>query len=109
MICCRPIHLFAVFAIRFIVTNTSFFSLPLLPALLNNLQGLGFEQMTSIQAQSLPLILKGRDLIAQAKTGSGKTAAFGLGVLQNLNVNHLAIDGLPVTCLQRVQNESPRN
>ncbi|MCO7642840.1 ATP-dependent RNA helicase DbpA [Pseudomonas sp. S 311-6] len=71
------------------MTNVSFSSLPLLPALLENLHGLGFEQMTPIQAQSLPLILEGRDLIAQAKTGSGKTAAFGLGVLQNLNVHLL--------------------
>lgn len=65
------------------MTQTPFTTLPLLPALLDNLQSLGFEQMTPIQAQSLPLILEGRDLIAQAKTGSGKTAAFGLGVLQS--------------------------
>jgi len=71
---------------RPIVTSTDFSSLPLLPALLDNLQGLGFERMTPIQAQSLPLILEGRDLIAQARTGSGKTAAFGLGVLQHLDV-----------------------
>ncbi|SPU51614.1 ATP-dependent RNA helicase DbpA [Bordetella trematum] len=42
-----------------IVTDTSFSSLPLLPALLENLQSLGFERMTPIQAQSLPLILEG--------------------------------------------------
>ncbi len=41
--------------------------------------------MTPIQAKSLPLILQGHDIIAQAKTGSGKTAAFGLGLLQNLD------------------------
>ncbi|MBN3266713.1 ATP-dependent RNA helicase DbpA [Bordetella bronchiseptica] len=82
------------------MTNTSFSSLPLLPALLDNLQGLGFEQMTPIQAQSLPLILEGRDLIAQAKTGSGKTAAFGLGVLQNLHVDRLAPQAL-VLCPTR--------
>ena len=46
--------------------------------------------MTPIQAQSLPLILEGRDLIAQAKTGSGKTAAFGLGLLQKINPPWLA-------------------
>lgn len=69
------------------MTNTPFSTLPLVPALLDNLQGLGFERMTPIQAQSLPLILEGRDLIAQAKTGSGKTAAFGLGVLQKLNTD----------------------
>ena len=40
--------------------------------------------MTPIQAQSLPAILKGKDLLAQAKTGSGKTAAFGIGLLHNL-------------------------
>jgi len=67
------------------VTDTEFSTLPLAPALLQNLQSLGFERMTPIQAQSLPLILEGRDLIAQAKTGSGKTAAFGLGALQKVN------------------------
>lgn len=78
------------------MTDTSFSSLPLLPALLENLQSLGFEQMTPIQAQSLPLILEGRDLIAQAKTGSGKTAAFGLGVLQKLNVARVVPQALLV-------------
>ncbi|WP_323024622.1 ATP-dependent RNA helicase DbpA [Castellaniella sp.] len=78
------------------MTDTAFSSLPLSPALLDNLQGLGFEQMTPIQVQSLPLILEGRDLIAQAKTGSGKTAAFGLGVLQNLDVNRLVPQALLV-------------
>jgi ATP-independent RNA helicase DbpA len=91
---------FAVFAIRPIVTNAPFSSLPLLPALQSNLQGLGFEQMTPIQAQSLPLILEGRDLIAQAKTGSGKTAAFGLGLLHNLDVSRLAPQAL-VMCPTR--------
>ncbi len=76
------------------MTDTAFSSLPLSPALLDNLQGLGFEQMTPIQAQSLPLILEGRDLIAQAKTGSGKTAAFGLGVLRSLDVNRLVPQAL---------------
>jgi ATP-independent RNA helicase DbpA len=40
-----------------------------------------YLEMTAIQAQSLPAILKGRDLLAQAKTGTGKTAAFAIGVL----------------------------
>src|SRR5690606_36501767 len=63
-----------------IVTTHSFSSLPLSPAQLDNLTQLGYLEMTPIQSQSLPVILEGRDLIAQAKTGSGKTAAFGLGI-----------------------------
>ena len=78
------------------MTDTAFSTLPLLPPLLDNLKTLGFEQMTPIQAQALPLILERRDVIAQAKTGSGKTAAFGLGVLQNVDVNRLVPQGLVV-------------
>ena len=80
--------------------SSSFDSLPLPPALLANLDQLGYRQMTSIQAQSLPLILERRDLIAQAKTGSGKTAAFGIGMLARLNPNWFAIQGL-VLCPTR--------
>jgi len=70
---------------------SSFSSLPLSPATLANLQRLGYEAMTPIQAASLPLALAGRDLIAQAKTGSGKTAAFALALLANLNPRRFAI------------------
>ena len=62
-----------------------FSSLALAPALLQGIDALGYTQMTPIQAQSLPAILDGRDLIAQAPTGSGKTAAFGLGLLHRLD------------------------
>ncbi|MDE1711522.1 DEAD/DEAH box helicase, partial (plasmid) [Chromobacterium amazonense] len=61
------------------VKPAAFSTLPLPAPLLSNLDSLGYHQMTAIQAASLPAILEGRDLIAQAKTGSGKTAAFGLG------------------------------
>ena len=50
--------------------------------------------MTEIQAQSLPIILDGQDIIAQGKTGSGKTAAFGLGLLNKLNVKRFRIQTL---------------
>ena len=63
----------------------SFSALPLPGAQLQNLADMGYEQMTPVQAQSLPLALQGRDLIAQAKTGSGKTAAFGIALLERLN------------------------
>ena len=51
------------------MTATSFSSLALSPAMLSNLESLGYREMTPIQAQSLPVILELRDLIAQAKTG----------------------------------------
>ncbi len=63
------------------MTDTAFSALPLPATLLDTLQQLEYEQMTPIQAQAIPLALEGRDLIAQAKTGSGKTAAFGIGLL----------------------------
>lgn len=63
----------------------TFSSLDLNPDLLRNLDSLGYYSMTPIQAQSLPKILAGNDVIAQSKTGSGKTAAFGLGLLHKLD------------------------
>ncbi len=66
-----------------------FAALELSPELLQNLQSLGYTEMTPIQAQSLPPILSGKDVIAQAKTGSGKTAAFGLGLLSKLDLPRL--------------------
>ncbi len=62
-----------------------FAALPLSPALRQGLDALGYTRMTPVQAQALPVILDGRDLIAQAPTGSGKTAAFGLGLLHRLD------------------------
>ncbi len=63
----------------------SFQALPLSPAMQENLQSLGYVSMTPIQAASLPLTLAGHDLIAQAKTGSGKTAAFAISLLNRLD------------------------
>ncbi len=62
-----------------------FASLPLAAPLLKALTTLGFTEMTPVQAQSLPAMLDGRDVITQAPTGSGKTIAFGLGLLQRLD------------------------
>ena len=78
----------------------AFAQLSLQPALLDNLQSLEYLAMTPIQAQSLPAILAGKDVLAQAKTGSGKTAAFALGLLQQLDVKSLAVQGL-VLCPTR--------
>ncbi|WP_020656335.1 ATP-dependent RNA helicase DbpA [Massilia niastensis] len=77
-----------------------FTDLPLAARFLANLATLGYHQMTPIQAESLPAVLEGRDLIAQAKTGSGKTAAFGIGILHRLNPAWFAVQGL-VLCPTR--------
>ncbi|MDH0863908.1 ATP-dependent RNA helicase DbpA [Mitsuaria sp. GD03876] len=66
----------------------------------DNLRQLGYLSMTPIQAASLPLTLGGHDLIAQAKTGSGKTAAFSLPLLANLNPRRFAVQAL-VLCPTR--------
>ena len=55
--------------------------------MLENLEQLGYHDMTDIQEKSLPYILEGKDIIAQAKTGSGKTAAFGIGLLLKIDVS----------------------
>ncbi len=74
--------------------STSFSQLPLNASLLENLKTLSYNEMTPIQAQSLPPILEGKDVIAQGKTGSGKTAAFGLGLLHNLDVKKFRVQSL---------------
>ena len=66
-------------------TATTFAALSLAASSLDNLTQLGYTQMTPIQAASLPLTLAGRDLIAQASTGSGKTAAFGIPLVEKLD------------------------
>jgi ATP-independent RNA helicase DbpA len=79
---------------------TPFATLPLSPATLENLERLGYREMTPIQSASLPPALLGKDLIAQAKTGSGKTAAFTLALLANLNARRFAVQSL-VLCPTR--------
>jgi len=65
------------------MSNKLFSNLPLEQAILDNLANMGYTEMTAIQEQSLSLTLAGEDIIDKAKTGSGKTAAFGLGMLHN--------------------------
>jgi ATP-independent RNA helicase DbpA len=77
-----------------------FSSLSLDPQLLSGLAALDYLQMTPIQAQSLPPILDNKDVIAQAPTGSGKTAAFGLGLLSRIDPGTIAVQAL-VLCPTR--------
>ncbi|MFC4209285.1 ATP-dependent RNA helicase DbpA [Vreelandella malpeensis] len=82
------------------LTATAFDSLRLPAELLDNLHTLGYHQMTPVQAQSLPLMLEGRDVLAQARTGSGKTAAFGLALLARLSLSNASVQAL-VLCPTR--------
>ena len=63
---------------------------------LETLHELGFEEPTPIQQQSIPVALEGRDMIGQAQTGTGKTAAFGLPMLELINPEEKTIQGLVV-------------
>ncbi len=75
-------------------SKNSFAALPLSKEMLQNLENIGYKEMTPVQNQSLPYILKNKDVLAQAKTGSGKTAAFGIGLLSKLDVKRFRIQSL---------------
>ncbi|OJY97758.1 MAG: ATP-dependent RNA helicase DbpA [Lysobacterales bacterium 63-13] len=79
---------------------TTFTSLALDPSLLSALDALEYTEMTPVQALSLPPILEKRDVIAQAPTGSGKTAAFGLGLIARLDPAQASVQGI-VLCPTR--------
>jgi ATP-independent RNA helicase DbpA len=84
---------------KIIVSTSAFTDLTLKPSLLNNLSSLGYTQMTPIQAQSLPIMLQGKDVIAQGETGSGKTAAFGLTLLNKLDSNQAKTQALVLSLI----------
>ncbi len=67
------------------MSKDSFSTLAISAAQISNLDSLGYKKMTPIQEQGLPYVLQGKDLIAKAKTGSGKTATFGIGLLEKIN------------------------
>ena len=85
---------------RIALSQYDFSSLGLNTALVDNLASLGYTEMTPIQAQALPPILANKDVIAQAKTGSGKTATFALGLLNKLEVKRFRVQTL-VLCPTR--------
>jgi ATP-independent RNA helicase DbpA len=82
------------------LSTHSFSVLPLPAEQLSNLSELGYAEMTPIQAASLPAILQGQDVRAKAKTGSGKTAAFGIGLLDKITVGQFVTQSL-VLCPTR--------
>ncbi|PXA04477.1 DEAD/DEAH box helicase [Coraliomargarita sinensis] len=67
--------------------DTTFTDLGLSPQLLDGIHKLGFESPSPIQAQTIPAILSGKDIVGLSQTGSGKTAAFGLPALQAVDIN----------------------
>ena len=68
------------------MTPKLFSELNLSPELLKAIDKLGFEQASPIQAEAIPLLLSGRDVVGQSQTGSGKTAAFLLPLLHSLSL-----------------------
>ena len=82
------------------MSTTSFSSLALPAEQLSNLDELGYSEMTPVQAVALPAVLSGVDVRAKAKTGSGKTAAFGIGVLNRIVVSDFTTQAL-VLCPTR--------
>ncbi|MGZ3689597.1 MAG: DEAD/DEAH box helicase, partial [Bdellovibrionota bacterium] len=73
---------------------STFSTLSLSPALLEVVRELGFTEMTPVQAQSIPLLLAGKDVIGQSKTGSGKTAAFTLPILEKIDLRTRRVQAL---------------
>lgn len=80
--------------------DAKFASLGLSPATLAVIEQLGFERPTPIQAQTIPLLLEGRDIAAQAQTGTGKTAAYGLPLVELVDPEHMRVQAL-VLCPTR--------
>src|SRR5258706_467500 len=78
-------------------TEDGFDTLALRPELLKTIADLGYEEPTPIQRETIPHLLAGRDLLGQAATGTGKTAAFALPVLQMIDTNAI----LPATAVER--------
>src|SRR5215471_11040901 len=69
----------------------SFDSLGLSPIIKHNLYGLGYRVPTLVQTQAIPLALEGRDVIGSAQTGTGKTAAFGIPIIERLVRNAIVL------------------
>jgi ATP-dependent RNA helicase DeaD len=87
---------------------TTFTDLGLEPALLSAIHDVGYEAPSPIQEQAIPPLLEGADVIGQAQTGSGKTAAFGLPMLQYVDPQEREVQGLVLTptrelCIQVTQ------
>lgn len=77
-----------------------FEQLAIQPEILRAITDMGFEEATPIQAKSIPVILEGKDIVGQAQTGTGKTASFGIPILQNIDPQNRALQAI-VLCPTR--------
>jgi ATP-dependent RNA helicase DeaD len=87
---------------------TAFADLGLSESTLHALQDVGYEQPSPIQEQAIPVLMEGRDMIGQAQTGSGKTAAFGLPMIEHVDPTDHEVQALVLTptrelCIQVTQ------
>ena len=94
--CCRH---FAFTEIIYFIwgDNLKFGELGLSKSLLRAIQKSGYEEATPIQEQTIPLVLEGKDVIGQAQTGTGKTAAFGLPLLEHVDLDNPAIQAIIIS------------
>ena len=75
--------------------NPSLFSdFSISPEILKSIEEMGFKEATPIQKLSIPSLLKGEDLVGQAQTGTGKTAAFGIPMIESITPKDKAISGI---------------
>ncbi|MUK89724.1 DEAD/DEAH box helicase [Ornithinibacillus sp. L9] len=75
---------------------TTFSELGISDPIMKSLEKMGFEEATPIQAETIPLAIKGNDVIGQAQTGTGKTAAFGIPMIQKIDPKQRKVQGLVV-------------
>ncbi len=87
---------------------TTFTELGLRPQLVQTVTALGYAEPTPIQAGVIPLMLAGRDVLGQAQTGTGKTAAFALPILQNLDLNAYQVQALVVAPTRELAQQVAR-
>src|SRR5512136_733025 len=87
----------------------SFKDLPLTSEVLRSINELGFDTLFPIQAQAITPLLEGKDVIGQAQTGTGKTAAFGVPMVQRLNREVRGVQGLVLTPTRELANQDAEN
>ena len=82
-----------------------FDELPLDPEILKGIRKMGFKEMTPIQIEGIPLLLEGRDIIGQAQTGTGKTAAFSIPMLEKVDINNPSTQGFVLAPTRELANQ----